>query len=210
MKPAVKTMFLMVLILTGINVFGIDARSVKPASSVGDFVGLLDEAGKGNVAAAIDEAQKQTDALIAVVIIRSLDGRNITEFTNEVFNAWDTGPRGKEYGVLILVSMKDKKVKIEAGHGLAPFLKDEEALEIIKVRLSPQFKDRHYADGIIQTIYAVRDIIKGKVPEDKSVLKQRLIIEAISIILTVGIIFIFMNIGGAGRKTRNRNRNKTK
>ncbi|MFQ3576483.1 MAG: TPM domain-containing protein, partial [Cytophagales bacterium] len=61
---------------------------------------------------------------IAIVTIPTLEGENIEEYANQLFSKWGIGSAKNNNGVLILVSQKERKVRIEVGYGLEGALPD--------------------------------------------------------------------------------------
>jgi uncharacterized protein len=59
-----------------------------------------------------------TSNQIAVYMINSLDGDDIDDYGVRVFKEWKLGQAGKDNGVLLLISLEDRLVRIEVGRGL--------------------------------------------------------------------------------------------
>ena len=65
------------------------------------------------------KAFEQTDSTqIVILTIPSLEGEVIEDFGIKVAEAWKIGQKGKDNGVIFLVSKQDKKIRIEVGRGL--------------------------------------------------------------------------------------------
>src|SRR4051812_18020535 len=59
-----------------------------------------------------------------IAIFKSLDGEDLVDYSNRVFQAWKIGKRGKDNGVLLALYWDDRKARIEVGYGLEPILTD--------------------------------------------------------------------------------------
>jgi uncharacterized protein len=117
--------FVVSLLLLGtLWLFAEPISQLKPTDYVNDFAHVLDT----STVAQIDDIAQQLDhkanAQIAVVTIRSLDGRDIESYTSDLFKKWGIGGKSSNRGVLILFSVGDHRYRTEVGYGLEPILPD--------------------------------------------------------------------------------------
>src|SRR6266571_7568040 len=61
---------------------------------------------------------------LVVATVKSLEGREIEPYANELFRKWQLGEKTKNNGVLLLVAPKERRVRIEVGYGLEGTLTD--------------------------------------------------------------------------------------
>ncbi|HOJ40745.1 MAG TPA: TPM domain-containing protein, partial [bacterium] len=73
--------------------------SLKPSGFINDYVGLLSPEEKEKLENQAAGIEKKTTAEVAVVIVKELEGRNLEEYANELFNNWGIGKKGKDNGV---------------------------------------------------------------------------------------------------------------
>jgi len=111
-------------------------------------------------------AFEQSDSTqIAVLTIPSLEGDALEDFSIRTVEAWKIGQKGKDNGVLLLVSKGDRKVRIEVGRGLEGVLTDLLAGRIVDQVITPRFKagqlDEGFEAGISTIISATRGEFKG-------------------------------------------------
>lgn len=100
------------------------------------------------------ELQKKTKAQIAVLLVPTLDGEDVTDYANRVFRSWGVGQKDTNNGVLFLVALKDKQMRIEVGYGLEGAINDAKAGQILDDYTIPHFKQGHIGKGVVNT-YAV-------------------------------------------------------
>lgn len=100
------------------------------------------------------ELQKKTKAQIAVLLVPTLDGEDVTDYANRVFRSWGLGQKDANNGVLFLVALKDKQMRIEVGYGLEGAINDAKAGQILDDYTIPHFKQGHIGTGVVNT-YAV-------------------------------------------------------
>jgi uncharacterized protein len=143
-------------------VFGLDVSSFKPSGYVNDFAGIMDEASKQKTEALITQLQSATGAEIAVVTVKSLEGGNLEDFSNELFTKWGIGKKGKDNGVLIFVAYEDRRVRIETGYGIEGIINDAMAGRIISDNMAPNFRQNDYGGGIYAGTFAVASAIAAE------------------------------------------------
>jgi uncharacterized protein len=69
-----------------------------------------------------------------------------------VANAWGLGYRGVDNGILIMLAIKEHKVRIELGKGMQRYISDAEARSIIDNAMTPAFARGNFAGGLEQGI----------------------------------------------------------
>jgi uncharacterized protein len=97
----------------------------------------------------LKQYEDSTTNQIAVLIIPSLDGDVLEEYALRVAHKeWELGSSGNDNGVLLLVVVDDRKMRIEVGHGLEGVLPDAVTSRIIRNEMAPHFRDQDYDAGI--------------------------------------------------------------
>jgi uncharacterized protein len=79
-------------------------------------------------------------AQVVVLTLPSLDGESIDKIRNDVFHAWKLGQAGKDNGVLIVIAPVERKIGIEVGYGLEPYLPDGVTKRITEEKMKPFLK----------------------------------------------------------------------
>jgi uncharacterized protein len=135
----------------------------KPSGFVNDFAGIMktyDVQAVENLAAAVKE---KTGAELALVTITSFAPyASIEEFSTALMEAWGAGERSKDNGVLLVLAMAEREVKIEVGYGLEGAIPDSAAGRILDAIVIPAFRKDDYSGGLAEgfrTIasYAVKE-----------------------------------------------------
>jgi uncharacterized protein len=130
---------------------------------------------------------------IAVVILPTLDGYPIEEYATKLFRTWGIGNKKTNNGILLLVAINDRKVRIEVGYGLEGAIPDITANNIINNDIKPAFKQGAYFDGINA---ATDNIAKAAVGEYKVARQKKGKEKGGSIFLFLVILFIIIAIVG--------------
>ena len=191
----------LLLIATFFCFNSIVAQNVLPKPStpqlVTDMAGVLSPEQKQaleNKLVAIDDSSSNQ---IAVVILPTLDGNPIEEYATKLFREWGIGNTKTNNGILLLIAVQDKKIRIEVGYGLEGAIPDITAINIIDNDLKPAFREGAYYEGIDK---ATDNIAKAAVGEYqvKRVKKTKTKGNGALLAIIIAIIFLVVK-GGGGR-----------
>jgi len=191
----------LLLIATFFCFNSIVAQNVLPKPTtpqlVTDIAGVLSPEQKQaleNKLVAIDDSSSNQ---IAVVILPTLDGNPIEEYATKLFREWGIGNTKTNNGILLLIAVQDKKIRIEVGYGLEGAIPDITAINIIDNDLKPAFRAGAYYEGIDK---ATDDIAKAAVGEYqvKRVKKTKSKGNGALLAIIIAVIFLVVK-GGGGR-----------
>jgi uncharacterized protein len=113
------------------------------------------------IAAKIAAFRAETGNQITVLTVPSLEGDPVEDFSIRVSEAWKLGEKGKDNGVLFLISRDDRKMRIEVGYGLEPKLTDLETGRILAEIVVPAFKNGDFAGGVDKGVDAIITRLSG-------------------------------------------------
>lgn len=136
-------------------------------SRVNDYAEILSYETKNKLENILENFEKETSNQIAILTITSLEGQDIESYANEVFKAWKLGQKGKDNGILLVVALQDRKIRIEVGYGLESVLTDALASQIIRKEITPHFKNGNYDQGIENGVIAIIEATKGEYKNTK-------------------------------------------
>jgi uncharacterized protein len=88
----------------------------------------------------LKQFEDSTSTQIAIVLMSSLDGGSIEDYSMRVFEKNKIGQKGKDNGVLIVIAKSDRKARIEVGYGLEGVLTDAATTQIREREMNPRFK----------------------------------------------------------------------
>jgi uncharacterized protein len=98
--------------------------SLKPTGYVNDFAGVLSATTENQLNEMCRQVDQKAGAQTAIVTVKSTDGEDIFKYSVDLYQKWGIGQKGKDRGVLILLSVQDRKYYITVGYGLEPILPD--------------------------------------------------------------------------------------
>jgi uncharacterized protein len=110
--------------------------------------------------------EDSTSNQIAILIVNSLDGELLEEYSLRVAEKWKLGKEAKDNGVLLLISVTDHKMRFEVGYGLEGVLTDALCSRIIRNEIAPHFRKDNYDAGVTAGIDAIVKGIGGEYTAD--------------------------------------------
>ena len=151
-RKFLKLLGCIVLVFVSFNLI-ITNRSEAVVSQTADFyvndsAKVLDASLENYIISTNKSLYSQTGAQIVVVTINSLEGEGLEEYANELFRQYGIGDKKKNNGVLMLLSIQDRKSRIEVGYGLEGALNDAKTGRIQDNYMIPYFKEDNWQDGI--------------------------------------------------------------
>ncbi|MFC0179119.1 TPM domain-containing protein [Thorsellia kenyensis] len=141
--------------------FSQEVVQVEHNQRVMDKANLLSEAEKITLNTTLLEFEKQQNdgSQFFVYIVNSTQNETIEEFAYRVFNTIKIGSKTLNNGILIVMAVDDRKVRIEIGLGYEAIITDVQAGRIIRGIILPKFKMKEYfngiMDGVIKTIHII-------------------------------------------------------
>jgi uncharacterized protein len=98
---------------------------------------------------------------LVVVTVPSLGGASIEDYAVRLFSQWGIGKKDVDNGVLLVLAVADRDVRIEVGYGMEPYLTDGQAGRILDTQVVPELRQNNYAQGISKGMQAVAETIKS-------------------------------------------------
>ncbi|MBI5067169.1 MAG: TPM domain-containing protein [Deltaproteobacteria bacterium] len=180
-----------------------------------DEAGLLDGRSRRALETLCQQAragQGGQGVQLQYLVVRTLDGEAVEAFSMRVAEAWKLGTRGKDNGVLVLVALDDRKVRIEVGGGIEGGLTDVQSGRIIRNTIAPAFRERRYGDGLLRAgqqilaaVGALPEGVKADAPAPRSV-GWHMLGGLLPWLLFAGVPFLVFAVSLASRGSRRRGR----
>jgi uncharacterized protein len=121
-----------------------------------DYAGVLSAAERDRLETTLRDVEQRTRAQMVVAIFASLEGENLDQFALRLANAWEIGRKGVYDGVVLVVFMKDRWMRLEIGSGLESTISNSEAENILRNLVAPRFRSGDYYTGLEE---AAREVL---------------------------------------------------
>lgn len=156
----------LVFTLTFAPTFGVVASSpaldVPPlAGRIVDLARVLSVNEADSLSVALKAHEDTTGNQVAVLILPSLEGESLEDYAHRVATSWKLGQRGIDNGVLLLVAVKERRLRIEVGYGLEGTLTDLRSAHIIRDEIVPRFRAGDMPGGVRAGTEAILKTIDG-------------------------------------------------
>jgi len=175
-----------------------------PEGYVNDYANVLSQEYQNKLNGFAAELEQKTTAEVAIVTLKSIEPYVIEDYAVRLFEKWGIGKKGKDNGVLILLAIADKKVRIEVGYGLEGAIPDAVAKRIIEEKMIPYFKVGNYQEGLVSGSLVVMGLAAkeynveltgfgqyyGSLPKPK----PSLLASILNFLFTLFILFLFMSL----------------
>lgn len=194
--------FLLMIPFLGIS--QIDAKDLpkrpSPPKLVNDLADVLSPQQEQMLEQKLVAFDDSTSTQIAVITMQSTGRYVIEDYALYLGREWGVGQEGMNNGVVILAAIKDRKVTIQVGYGIEPYVTDGRAKRIIEKDVLPAFRNSDYysginaaADKIMGYVSGEFDAVDDETTETPGFLKILLLILIVIIVLS-----IFGRSGGGG------------
>jgi uncharacterized protein len=117
---------------------------------VTDSANILSNSTENQLNQIISQLESENGTEIAVVTVpETSPSPSPKEFATELFNYWEIGKADRDNGILLLISVGDRRTEIETGYGMESILPDAKVGNIIDTQITPQFKQNHFDEGTL-------------------------------------------------------------
>ncbi len=189
------------LILTTQTLAALEAPALR--TRVTDPAGVLSSSDRGRLEQKLAAYEQSTGNQFVVLIVSSLEGESIEDYSMKVAEANKIGQKGTDNGLLLLIAIQDRKLRFEVGYGLEGVLTDALTSVIIREVIAPQFKRGNYAQGISDGIDAAIKAVSGEFtpPETRSPKKRSKGVSfggIVMFIIIIVVVSLLRRRGGGG------------
>jgi len=177
---------------------------------VNDFANVIDAQSAQTMEAVIRSLQQASGDVVIVATVPTFKPYGaIDEYAVKMFEnrGRGIGQRGKDNGLLILVAVNDRQVKVEVGYDLEQFVTDGFAGETIRQYMAPAFRRGDYGPGVLAGLSR----IVARIAEGRNVTLQGVRPERDrapnvgsggTLIFALFVLFIVLNMLGRTRRRR--------
>jgi len=132
---------------------------------------LLTHAEKVRLRQLVEEIERDTQVEIATLVVPHVD--DLEQFATAYFNHLGIGKRERHNGVLILIVVDRRRVRIEVGRGLEDAVTRDAAARIIAEVMAPELRRGRFGEGLIRGAEAVGALVRGSPRRDTPEPRER-------------------------------------
>jgi len=129
-----------------------------------DEANILSDQDEYTISALMNLIRSETGHELAVLTVQSLNGETIEAFSLEVANTWGVGQEKQNDGVLLVIAMDERELRLEVGTGLEAEIPDATAKDIVDNVISPPLSQGDYVGGIVAGFKSLESIFLGETP----------------------------------------------
>jgi len=157
-----RKLFSTFAILTlAMSLWGTTANIPALTSRIVDNAHIISSKATANAENIIKDIEKSTNAQVAVLTVKSLEGESIEDFSIRVAQEWKIGRKNQDDGLIVLIAPNDRQMRIEVGYGLEAQIPDTIAMIISKNGMA-KFKLGDYDGGLILILQQISQSLSGE------------------------------------------------
>jgi uncharacterized protein len=147
-------------------------RFPAPAPVVDEF-GLFRKSEITQLSDWLRKIKERSGVEIAVFVPKSLEGREIADFSIQVAEQWKLGRKKEDKALLFVIAPKERKMRFEVGYGLEGEITDAYSRRILDGVVQPRFREGRYAEGIAAALVAVNEKLPLGLDQDTTGISKR-------------------------------------
>lgn len=164
-------MLVAIMLMTSITASAdIPPRPSNANDLIYDYANVIDSTYLTTIRDSLRALYMYNKTQVVVITVESLDGMDIEDYCQELFQKWGIGDKEKNNGVLVLVKPKTEtsngKVRIHTGYGAEGALPDLLCKKIQTDSMIPAFKENNYGLAILKAVNLISPAMKGEYPQD--------------------------------------------
>lgn len=141
---------------------GAQELPAKPSGYVTDAAHVLSDATRAELETTLAALDASTTEQVAVVTVPDMGGDYIEHYAAKLFETWGIGTAKQDNGVLLVVAVKERELRIEVGYGLEGALPDATADAIIQDDMIPLLKEGDYDGAVTKGVASIVAAIDGE------------------------------------------------
>lgn len=142
------------------------AQSLQPVPALSarviDQTSTLSTEELAAISGKLEAYEKKQGSQIVVLMVPTTQPEDISAYAYRVASTWKIGRRTVGDGLLLVIAKDDRRMRLEVSRALEGAVPDIAAAAIIDQIMAPQFRNGHYAAGILTAIDHISARIDGE------------------------------------------------
>lgn len=127
-----------------------------------DQAGILSAEQRQAISRKLEAFEQAKGSQVAVLVVPTTGGEAIEDFATRVTDQWKLGRAGVDDGVLLLIAMQERRMRIQTGRGVQGSLTDALSKRIIAERVTPFFRAGDFPGGIAAGVDSILAAVSGE------------------------------------------------
>lgn len=127
-----------------------------------DDAGVIDDAAESSLNTKLEQFRTTVGPQIAVLVVGSTGDKSIEDYGIDTAREWGVGDKQRDDGVLLLIAIDDRKLRIETGSGIEGDLTDVEAGRIIDSVVVPELRNDNPTAAVVAGVDALTTELSGQ------------------------------------------------
>jgi uncharacterized protein len=150
------------------------AQNLQPVppfeAHVTDLTGTLTAGQQAELDQKLAAFEQRKGSQVALLIVATTAPEAIEQYSIRVAAAWKLGRAKPDDGVLLLVALQDRALRIEVGYGLEGALPDAIARRIVDDTIKPLFRQGNVYAGVDAGLQQIMSVVDGEAlpPPDRN------------------------------------------
>lgn len=160
-KKSVKKIIVLIFVVLiatvigGMPVFAADYPDPESDFFVNDFAGVISAQDEQNIKLTGEKLFSDTTAQAVVVTVQTLNGEDISSYSIGLARQWGIGSADEDNGVLLILAVEEREVRIEVGSGLEGALTDAKTGRILDLYGMDYFRNNDFSSGISEVYSSI-------------------------------------------------------
>lgn len=204
---AKKTFFLSALF--GVILLGCSftaASLPEFTAPVVDSIGRVSAEVETQINSELTSFQQTGGPQIAVAVVDTTGNATLENYSIDLARSWGIGDKEKDNGVLVLIALEDRTLRIEVGSGVEGELTDVTAGRIVDTIMLPRLRANDVDGAVRDGARAVMQVWRGENIVSEPIVPSNTITEAtpqqsiFGVILFFGLILMFVSLAVRGKR----------
>jgi uncharacterized protein len=164
---------------------------------------VLSPDARQRIEARLTEREQATGAQMVIAIFPSLEGESLEDFSIRLAERWRIGDKKLDNGVILLVFVQDRRLRMEVGYGLEAVLPDAVAAQIISNQIGPRFREGRWGDGLmagVDAVFARIDTRGASAPPQRHAFGMSPWVLGLLVIFGLAALMLAREAGSGGRR----------
>lgn len=145
----------------------------SPQGYVSDFAGVISSDTESRISQMAETIERATSVEIAVATIPDLGSYgSIEQYAVDLASDWGIGKEGEDNGMLLILSLEERRARIEVGYGLEGAFPDGLVGRIMDESMIPYFRNNDFGTGFLKTVEGIAGVIEKEYDVDLSGISQ--------------------------------------